>query len=82
LRAIRKWIEDESGSSETAARFTAELVKMCKSLRAMPERFAHYPFASSWRMMPHGNYLIFYKIAEKEVRIGRIRHAAKKPFRG
>jgi plasmid stabilization system protein ParE len=31
-------------------------------------------------MMPHGNYLAFYKIHGTEVRIGHIRHGARKPF--
>jgi len=29
-------------------------------------------------MMPFGNYLVFFQIRENEVRIGHIRHAAKK----
>jgi len=32
--------------------------------------------------MPFGNYLVFFQIREDEVRIGHVRHCAKRPFAG
>jgi plasmid stabilization system protein ParE len=82
LDKIRRWIATESGSFTAAARFIAELFDACDSLRTLPERFAPYPRAIRWRMMPHGNYLVFFHLHEGEVRIGHIRHGARRPFGG
>jgi toxin ParE1/3/4 len=81
LERIRDWIVGESQSLATAAKFIGSLFDACDSLGTLPERFAIYPRARLWRMMPHGNYLIFFKVHEGEVRIGHIRHGARKPFR-
>ncbi len=43
---------------------------------------AAYPRARRWRMMPHGNYLMFFQVHGGEVRVGHIRHGAKRPFVG
>lgn len=82
LIEIRAYIVDESKSRETADRFIARILAASETLDVLPERFPRYPFAREWRMMPFGNYLIFFRIGEDTVRIGHIRHAAKRPFRG
>jgi plasmid stabilization system protein ParE len=80
--AIRAYIIEESKSPETADRFLARLISATEMLDSLPERFPRYPYARDWRMMPFGNYLIFFRITDDAVRIGHIRHAAKYPFRG
>ncbi len=80
--AVRAYIIEESKSPETADRFLARLITATETLESLPERFPRYPYARDWRMMPYGNYLIFFRITEGTIRIGHIRHAAKRPFRG
>jgi plasmid stabilization system protein ParE len=80
LEKIRDWIAAESGSAATAIRFLGGLFDACDSLETLPRRFASYPHSKDWRMMPFGNYLVFFRIHENEVRIGHIRHGAKRPF--
>lgn len=81
LARIRAYIVKESQSPATADRFIARLLDACEALHTLPERFPRYPFARDWRMMPFGNYLVFFRIHEEAVRIGHIRHAARRPFR-
>ena len=82
LGKIRDCIIEESRSRETADRYLTRLLDACETLDSLPERFPRYPFAPDWRMMPFGNYLVFFRIRENAVRIGHIRHAARRPFRG
>ena len=82
LDKIRRWITDESGSATIASRFLAQLFDACDSLRRLPHRFAVYPYSRSWRMMPFGNYLVFFQVVDNEVRIGHVRHSARRPFFG
>ena len=82
LGKIRDYLIEESRSRETADRFLTQLLDACETLDSLPERFPRYPFAPDWRMMPFGNYLVFFRIHENAVRICHIRHAARKPFRG
>ena len=80
LEKIRKWIADESGNPTIANRFVEKIFDACDSLMTLPERFPAYPRARHWRLMPYGNYLVFFQIHDGEVRIGHIRHGARKPF--
>ena len=82
LAKVRDYIIKESRSRETADRYLTRLLDACETLDCFPERFPRYPFARDWRMMPFGNYLVFFRIHENAVRIGHIRHAARMPFRG
>lgn len=79
---IRAYLIEESKSVEVAERFLSRLIIASQTLDTLPERFTRYPYARDWRMMPFGNYLIFFRLTEETVRIGHIRHAAKGPFRG
>lgn len=79
---VRAYIIEESKSQETADRFLDRLISASETLDSLPERFPRYPFARDWRMMPFGNYLMFFRLIADTVRIGHIRHAAKRPFRG
>lgn len=82
LIVLRDYLIEESESPETAERFLARLLSASETLDTFPERFPRYPYSRDWRMMPFGNYLIFFRVTEDTVRIGHIRHAAKRPFRG
>lgn len=82
LARIRAYILKESQSHETADRFLARLLDACDALHTLPERFPRYPSALDWRMMPFGNYLVFFRVHEETVRIGHIRHAARRQFHG
>lgn len=82
LEKIRTYIAKESADTATADRFLVRLFAACDGLDRLPARFAVYPHAPKWRMMPFGNYLIFYQIAEETVRVGHVRHAAQLPFTG
>ena len=82
LEKIRTYIADESGNADTADRFIRQLLDAGDSLENLPARFAAYPYSPRWRMMPAGNYLIFFRIEPEAVWIGHIRHAARRPFGG
>ena len=77
---IRDFIIEESAGHQIAERFFSRLLDACETLSSLPERFPPYPFARNWRMMPFGNYLVFFQTKEDTVRIGHIRHAARRPF--
>ena len=82
LDQIREYISKESGSREIADRFLIRLLDRCNTLAVLPNRYPPYRFAGKWRMAPVENYLILFQIQNEDVRIGHIRHSAKKPFRG
>ena len=61
-----------------AVTFILELRRDCMELRTMPER---YPLVERHRSLAirrrvHGNYLIFYRVAEEAVEILHILHGA------
>jgi plasmid stabilization system protein ParE len=72
----------ESGNPAAADRFLSRIFEACESLSVLPGRFAAYPYAKRWRMMPFENYLVFFAIHENAVHIGHIRHGARRPFGG
>lgn len=80
LEQIRDWLTAEAQTRATADRFLGQLFDACDTLKVLPARFAAYPYARQWRMMPVGSYLVFFQIHEYEVRIGHIRHGARAPF--
>jgi toxin ParE1/3/4 len=80
LDAIYERVARESAEPEVARRLIERMLDACDSLAQFPERFALYPHAPRWRMMPSGNYLIFYRVADDAVLIGHVRHAAREPF--
>lgn len=82
LDGIHTYIAAESGSPAVADRFLDKLFAACDGLGVFPARFAPYPHVRSWRMMPFESYLVFFEIREGVVRVGHIRHAARRPFGG
>jgi plasmid stabilization system protein ParE len=82
LEGIRTYITKESGDRNVADRFLGSLLDECEFLVVLPERYPPYRRGSAWRMMPFGNYLIFFQVHGDEVRIGHVRHGARRPFRG
>ncbi len=79
---IYKHVAEESGEAEMARRLIERMLDACDSLASFPERFATYTHAPRWRMMPIGNYLVFYRIIADVILIGHVRHAARAPFSG
>ena len=82
LDRIHAWIVDETQDRAVADRFISQLLTACSTLETLPERFAVYPYARTWRMMPSGNYLVFFQVHPTTVLVAHIRHAAKRPFGG
>ena len=80
IESIRDFIVRESGSRPLADSYIVRLLDACDSLSILPERYPPYRYAHNWRMMPFGNYLVFFQVRGEEVRIGHVRHAAKKTF--
>ena len=80
LDAIYERVAQDSGEPEIARRLIERMLEACDSLASFPERFAIYAHAPRWRMMPIGNYLLFYRVADDAVLIGHVRHAARAPF--
>ena len=82
LERIHSYLVAETTDRRLADRAIVLLLDAGDSLKLLPERFASYPYARRWRMMPVGSYLLFFQIHEDEVRIGHVRHGAQRPFAG
>ena len=80
LDTISDHVAQESGETAIAHRLIERMFDACDSLASFPERFGIYAHAPRWRMMPIGNYLVFYRVVDDTVLIGHVRHAARKPF--
>ena len=80
LSEIEAFITRESASAATARNLLSRLYNACLSLEDFPERFPFPNYNFQHRMMPVGNYLVFYEIAGDDVVVLHIRHAARKPF--
>jgi len=80
LDAIDERVAQDSGQPEVARELIERILGACDSLTSFPERFAMYAHAPRWRMMPIGNYLVFYRMTDDCVLIGHVRHAARAPF--
>ncbi len=80
LDVIHARVAEVSGEPAIARRLIARILGACDSLATFPMRFAVYVHAPRWRMMPIGNYLVFYRLAEDDVVIGHVRHAARALF--
>jgi plasmid stabilization system protein ParE len=82
LANIRDFIVAEAGNQQVADHYIARLLDACDALATLPERYAPYRYATGWRMMPFGSYLVFFQVRGDDVRIGHVRHGARKPFHG
>lgn len=80
LDTIYERVAQDSGEPEIARRLIERMLGACDSLATFPKRFAIYAHAPGWRMMPIGNYLVFYRVADDAIVIGHVRHAARAPF--
>jgi plasmid stabilization system protein ParE len=77
LRAIGDWIgNDDPGRALT---FVAELEARCATLVALPHAFPLVPRYESHdiRRMPHGNYLVFYRVTNDVIEIVHVLHGAR-----
>jgi len=77
---IEAYVTRESASPDAARNLLSNLYLACLSLQDFPERFPFPIYNLRHRMMPVGNYLVFYEIAGDDVVILHIRHAARQPF--
>jgi plasmid stabilization system protein ParE len=82
LEEVHAYLVDEAQNRTVADRFLSRLLAACTTLQTLPERFAAYPYARTWRMMPFGDYLVFFQVHANTVLIGHVRHAARRPFGG
>ncbi|MFZ4779430.1 MAG: type II toxin-antitoxin system RelE/ParE family toxin [Terrimicrobiaceae bacterium] len=80
LSEIKAFIARESASPDTARNLISKLYLACLSLQDFPECFPFPVCNFRHRLMPVGNYLVFYEIFGDDVVILHIRHAARKPF--
>jgi toxin ParE1/3/4 len=61
-----------------AISFVEELVGQCQKLAGNPGIGAPRPeLAEGLRMLPHGRYLIFYRVDDEVLRIVRVLHSAR-----
>lgn len=62
-----------------AASFVSELADRCHRLVDMPRAFALVPRYehTGVRRLPHGNYLVFYRVGVEQVEILHILHGAQ-----
>ncbi len=61
-----------------AVSFIREMREHCQKIADMPEAAPlREDIMPNVRMVAHGNFLIFYRIAEQEVRIERVLHGAR-----
>lgn len=76
LTAIGLFIAEDS--PPRALNFVAELRQRCAELVEFPEAFrSREEFGRGIRVVPHGNYLIFYSVRGSAVLIEHIRHGAR-----
>jgi len=65
-----------------ADQYIARMLDACDALAILPERYPPYRYATGWRMMPFDSYLVFFQVRGNDIRVGHVRHGARKPFRG
>jgi plasmid stabilization system protein ParE len=82
LNQIRNYIAKESGSLEVADRYISRIFDACDALEYSAKSFSPFRYAQKWQMIPFEKYLVLFRIRNDEVKIGRVRHASRKPFRG
>jgi plasmid stabilization system protein ParE len=80
LANIRDFIEVEAANRQVAEHYIARLLDACDALAILPSDMRPICYASGWRMMPFGSYLVFFQVRGDEVRIGHVRHGARKSF--
>lgn len=73
---IGRWIKQDNPAR--ADTFVRELYDRCEALEHMPRAF---PLLPGWedtgiRRRPHGDYLIFYRIADDAVEVLHVLHGA------
>ena len=82
LRQIWNYIAKESASAEVADRYIRRIFDACDELESSAESYAPFRYAPKYQMVPFEKYLILFCVRDNEVKIGRVRHSSRKPFRG
>jgi toxin ParE1/3/4 len=77
LFAIGEWISVDN--PRRALSFVDELKARCNRLIDAPQAYPLVPRheASGVRRLPHGNYLIFYRVRDNTVEIVHVLHGAR-----
>jgi toxin ParE1/3/4 len=77
LFEIGEWIS--AGNPRRALSFVDELKARCARLTDMPRAYPLVPRreASGVRRLPHGDYLIFYRVRDDTVEIIHVLHGAR-----
>lgn len=72
-------IAEASGSPGIASRFVAKLRHRCRSLASLPGVVGTLrpEFGTGLRSTPHGNYLIFFRYAERRIEIVNVIYAGR-----
>jgi toxin ParE1/3/4 len=80
IYAIWSYIAEQSGSSETADRFVAEIAKryglLCEFGESGRSREELGPGVRSFAV---GNYIIYYRLRDEIIEIAHIAHGARLP---
>lgn len=76
LEEIGDYIARDSPSRSVS--FIREIRKHCRRIAKRPAAFpVRDDLAADIRMAVHGNYLIFFRVLEKTVRVDRVIHGAR-----
>jgi addiction module RelE/StbE family toxin len=77
LQAIGDWIKNDNPGR--ALTFITELETRCTALLAMPRAHPLVPRYErhGLRRMPHGNYLVFYRVSNDTIEIVHVLHGAR-----
>lgn len=71
---IGNYVQDSSGSPETARRFTDDLVAKCEQLAALPGVLGRVrpELLPDLRSTPHGSYVIYFRYVSDTLEIVNI----------
>jgi toxin ParE1/3/4 len=77
LEAIGDWIAQDNPNR--ALTFIAELREACLTLAELPEGYALVPRyeGAGIRRRVYGNYLIFYRVLDRELQVLHVLHGAR-----
>lgn len=77
LREIKKYISNELANPAAAARITKNVMKDCSNLKNNPllgaELKNKFDVDTDMRYLISANYIVFYKFADNNIRVIRIR---------
>ena len=81
LWQVRSELKLASESDATADNYLRGILDAMDSLADFPERYPHWRYSPSLRMMPVAKYCVFYRVVGDTVRVVHIRYAGRTPLR-